>query len=316
MTKQTPRHRGSEANRPAQGWVQRLRAQPGFKAAAVAFLTTVILGSGTIAAVANWQQSSTATIAITAGALPTLPPPGPGTVVIAPALAVRPEALVGNYSCTLNKHQSVTDFTFSWPAAANTTSYALNLSLAGAGNPVLASQTVATTTAVFSFRQADLVNGASYEVRIQPFNGSSAGGAVYKTITYSPSSTGQCDQVTPAATSPLGTLNVSALPAVRGATTSTMAVTWTGSTGATSYVVTVKSTTSSYGAEFTTSSLAATLTFPQAATNAAGQLINPADATAPYYSDYSFRIQPMNGSTAGDPVYKTIKYYFSSSSMG
>jgi len=297
--------------------MQQLRAQPGFKAAAVAFLMTVILGGGTIAAVANWQQSSTATIAITAGALPTIPPPGPGTVVIAPALAVRPEAMVGTYSCTLNKHQSVTDFTFTWPAAANATSYAVNLSLTGTGNPVLASQTVAatTTTAVFSFGHSVLVNGASYEVRIQPFNGSSAGGAVYKSITYSPSSSGQCDQVTPAAASPLGTLNVSALPAVRGATTSTMAVNWTASTGATSYVVTVKSATSSYGTEFTTSSLTATLTFPQAATDASGQLINPADATAPYYSDYSFRIQPMNGSTAGDPVYKTIKYYFSSSSM-
>ncbi|NVM99932.1 hypothetical protein [Arthrobacter sp. SDTb3-6] len=304
-----------EAGHAAGAW-SRLRALPGFKASVVAFLVTVFIGGGTFAAVANWQQSSTATIAITAGAPAITAPPPVGGVVASPTLAVRPGAFVGGFSCTSAKQQGSVAFTFTWPAVTNATSYATTLSLTGPPATPVATESVTGTTAVFTFREAAVSNGTSYLLRIEPFDGATAGDPVYKSFTFSSNTSGQCDQVTPAAAPPLGTVSPTAQPVVRGATTSTMAINWTASTGATSYVVTVKSTTSGYGTEFTTGNLSATLTFPQAATDASGNLVNPADATAPYYCDYSFRIQPMNGTTAGDPVYRTIKYYSGSASMG
>ncbi|MCQ1954407.1 hypothetical protein [Arthrobacter sp. zg-Y238] len=44
------------------GWFARLRAQPGFRAAAVAFVLTVILGVGGPAAYAYWTQSTAVTV--------------------------------------------------------------------------------------------------------------------------------------------------------------------------------------------------------------------------------------------------------------
>lgn len=313
MRSQPPPDRGPEANRPAWGWARRLRALPGFKAAVVAFLVTVILGGGTIAAVANWQQSSTATIAITAGAAMPTPPPLYGNVVTPAVFVTRPATLV-DVTCTSPKDPPNIDFTVTWPAAENASAYAVTLFHAGSSDSI-ASHSVTTNTAIFTFGEPGPADG-DYVLRIQPFAGANAGDAVYRNVTFAQKKFSPCPTAgTTSGPSPLGAVSPTAQPVVRGAATSTMAIKWTPSAGAASYVVTVKSSTSGYGTEFTTSDLTATLTFPQAARDAAGNLINPADASAPYYGDYTFRIQPMNGTTAGDPVYMTIKYYSSSSSM-
>ncbi|GAA4657579.1 ice-binding family protein [Arthrobacter cryoconiti] len=51
----------------SQSWLSTLRRLPGFKVAIIAFFLVMLLSVGGIAA-AQWQQSSTATIAVTAGA--------------------------------------------------------------------------------------------------------------------------------------------------------------------------------------------------------------------------------------------------------
>lgn len=60
---------------PRRSWVATLFRQPGFKTAVVAFFLVVLLSTGGIA-MAQWQQSSTATIAVTAGTavMPEVPP--------------------------------------------------------------------------------------------------------------------------------------------------------------------------------------------------------------------------------------------------
>ncbi|WP_427016734.1 hypothetical protein ACQCSX_18725 [Pseudarthrobacter sp. P1] len=300
--------------------MQRLRVLPGFKASVVAFVVTVIVGGGTAAAVANWQQSATATIAITAGSAPT-PPPLSGNVVAAPVLAVRPGAINANkITCASVKnqaslHEKDSDFIFMWPAAANSTAYTVTLSFAGTGYSYISSQSVTAASATFTLVRNLPAAYGLYILRIQPTNGGNTGDAVYRSYAYAQNDSTNCYYASPGP-SPLGTASPTAQPAVRGATTSTIAVNWPAAAGTTSYVVTVKSKTSSYGTEFTTSSRSTTLTFPQAARNAYGNPVNPGDVSAPYYGDYTFRIQPMNGSIAGDPTYKVVRYYFWSDSMG
>ncbi|MBP3037140.1 hypothetical protein J2M53_12890 [Arthrobacter sp. zg-ZUI100] len=47
------------------GWFGRLRAQPGFRTASIAFVLTVVLGIGSTAAYAYWSQSNTVTQMVT-----------------------------------------------------------------------------------------------------------------------------------------------------------------------------------------------------------------------------------------------------------
>lgn len=49
------------------GWFGRLRAQPGFRTASIAFLLTVVLGIGSTAAYAYWSQSKSLSITGTTG---------------------------------------------------------------------------------------------------------------------------------------------------------------------------------------------------------------------------------------------------------
>lgn len=58
------------------GWVSRLRAQPGFRTAAVAFVLTVALGIGSTVAYAYWSKSTPVSITgTTAYRLPSVPGP-------------------------------------------------------------------------------------------------------------------------------------------------------------------------------------------------------------------------------------------------
>lgn len=53
---------------PSTNWAQRMRALPGFTAAAVVFVLVVLVGGGGAAAYAYWSQGAAATMEVTAGA--------------------------------------------------------------------------------------------------------------------------------------------------------------------------------------------------------------------------------------------------------
>lgn len=111
--------------------------------------------------------------------------------------------------------------------------------------------------------------------------------------------------------SPLGTFSFrgATAPDVKQPGDNVVALSWTAATKATQntkYVVTVTSmtTASSYGAEFTTATLGATLTFPPRVWNAGGNRVLDAN----YFGQYKLRIQPIDGAQSGDPVYMTLQY--------
>lgn len=316
--------------RTVRGAMARMRALPGFTAAAVAFALVVFMGTGAAVAVAKWQQSATATIAVTVGAVPATPTPSPpappaptatataippatarGLVVSppVPVLATRPANIpVNDVSCAPVPGPSqptdakTSDIRFSWPASANATAYRVTLQ-ADEGS-YLSSQVVTGAAAVFTLGRPTAPYG-NYGLRIQPMNGSVAGDAVYRTYIYGAWGSTNCT-FHAAAPSPLGGITavdfqgptVDQLTSGRNPTAA-MTFTWTKSTGATSYVVTLKSKSSSYGAEVTVNGLSATLTFPWTTSN----------DQAAYFADYDLRIQPMQGTLAGDAVSRWFQYH-------
>lgn len=286
---------------PDRAAAGRLRPLPGFRAAVVVFLATVLVGGGTIAAVANWQQSATATIAITAGA-PATPPPAANVVTANPVLAPRPDVLdPGQVTCQPVPAQppgSTTGIKFTWPAAARATSYVVSLAYDDKGYSFPgAAVTTPTPTAAFTLQRSAAAYG-HYVVRVLPMNGAVAGDPIYRTYEYSPDTSGNCYYASPDGRSPLAVPALSTQTLVKGPTTAALPLSWTGAAG-TSYVVTLVSATSGYGMEATVGGAGITVTFPRAA---GGQ-------GAPFYSNYSLRIQPVKGTTVGDPVYKTVQYY-------
>ncbi len=317
----------------APGAMARMRALPGFTAAAVAFALVVFMGAGAAVAVAKWQQSATATIAVTVGAVPpgsapaptpaptatrtpaptsnppapTSNPPAPagGRVVIAPVLATRPATIVPDtVSCASVRPQAelavatVADIRFSWPASANTTAYRVSVAFDEAGYSYAKTQNVSISQAIFTLERTQPSYG-KYSVRIQPMNGAAAGDATYRTYQYAPEQSANCYYLDPSGRSPLPSPTIGAYAVAQGTAESAVTFNWTKSTGATSYVVTLRSKTSTYGTEVTVDALSATLTFPW----------TESDDKAAYFADYTLRIQPMQGTLAGDPVYRTFQYY-------
>lgn len=276
---------------------RKLRDVPGLTTAMVAFVLVVLLGSGGVA-IAMWNQSATATIAITAGA------PIPGTILTVPEFAIRPAAteFLGNPCKPGSPSQSNARFNFTWSGGRpNTTDYVVTL-VGVSGNNYNQTQTVQASQATFAVKQS-LFGSGSFILRVQPMNGGIAGDPIYKTVllSYHLLST---DCSVPTKQEPLpATFNVSTAAPAPGPTDSVIKLGWTApASGATSYVVSIKANQSSYGAEFTTTTRTATFTFPPRSQN--GVVI----AAAPFYGDYTLRIQPMNGATAGDPVYKDVTY--------
>ncbi len=319
MSDHIPRTDGPGQPPAERSVVARVRSLPGFTAAAVAFALVVFLGAGAAVAVANWQQGATATIAVTVGAIapatptPTPTPPAPtGGLVLSPpvpVLATRPTPIpVNDVSCAPVPGPSqptdakTTDIRFSWPASANATAYSVTLQ-ADAGS-YISSQMVTGAAAVFTLGRPAAPYG-NYGLRIQPMNGSVAGDAVYRTYIYGAWGSTNCTYHA-AAPSPLGSITAvdfqgptdQQLNSGRNLTAA-MTFTWSKSTGATSYVVTLTSKSSSYGAEVAVNGPSATLTFPWTTSN----------DRAPYFADYDLRIQPMQGTLAGDPVYRVFQYY-------
>ncbi|ALE91538.1 hypothetical protein AOC05_02920 [Arthrobacter alpinus] len=327
MNPQEPQESGPSTKDPATRTRRSLRDIPGFTFAAVAFVLVVVLGVGGTA-IANWNQSTTATIAITAGAAPTptpkptvppttppttpptappTPPAGPSNVVASPVFATRPTAIQFPYwgLCTPDdSDQQNARFTFTWTGGKpNTTGYVVTL-MSVSGTSYNQTQIVDVSQATFSMKRGFAGTG-NFILRVQPMNGGTAGDPSYKTVTlnYFYSST-TCwvtyDQ------EPLpATLTVSTVPPAPRPTDNAINLSWTAPAGgATSYVVSIKSDNSTYGTEFPSATLGTTLTFPPRVLNANGK---PA-AYAAFYGNYTLRIQPMNGTTPGDPVYKDIQY--------
>lgn len=74
-----PEEENGVAAAKGPGWFGKLRAQPGFRTAAVAFVLTVVLGIGSTAAFAYWSQQNTVTQSVTTvrDELPVLTGKGP-----------------------------------------------------------------------------------------------------------------------------------------------------------------------------------------------------------------------------------------------
>lgn len=316
----SPQERSTPASKPASKRGSSLRKLPGFTAAAVAFVLVVLLGVGGMA-VAKWNQSANVTVGITAGAAPTTPVPttpapttpapttpapttpstGQGNIVVSPVIAPRPAA-VDDVDC--DAYGSSGKFLFSWDRnGANGTSYVVSLKSQNSAKAFYQVQTVNSTSASFDVGNQNNAFG-SYILRIQTTKAGSAGDVFYQTLRYSGKDNWDCDWANGAGQSPLGEFSVATQPASSSATNNVLNVSWTGASKATEYKVSIKAKNSSYGAEFTTSSLGAILTFPPKVVDGWG---NPVTQAA-YFGRYDLRIQPMNGILGGDPVYKTVQY--------
>lgn len=299
---------------PANG--SRQPKLPGLRMAAIAFVLTVLLGAGGIA-IANWNQSATATIEVTAGAVPTTVPttspaptptsaPAPGNIVASPVIRALP-AMVDSSTIACTSPGNSGNFTFSWTGNPTTgTSYVVSLTSQTSSTAFQQTQTVTQKTATFTLENKGAAYG-NYLLRIQPMNTGNgmAGDPSYRTLRYFGKDNSGCDYGATDGQPPLGAFAMRSEPMAPRPNDNLFKVSWTAS-AATSYIVTIvlPGTVPTYGAEFTTSALGATLTFPARSWNQSGT--NVADAA--YFGQYSLRIMPMNGTQAGDPIYKTVQY--------
>lgn len=318
-----PQQPRQEPGNSATRALGKLRKLPGFTAAAVAFLLIVLLGGGG-AAMAKWNQSATATIAITAGAAPapsptpapspsptpsptptpTTPPSSQGNIVANPVIAARP-ALMDPTKVVCDATGNSGKYTANWPAdASGNISYVVSVSISDKNYGSPQSQNVSANKASFNLGNTDAAYGF-YILRIQPMNGAVAGDPIYRTIQHE-KQTQQCGYASPNDRSPLGSFSVNAVTASSEKTNNVLNVSWTALAKGTDYKVSIVSvdTASSFGAEFTTRSTGATLTFPAYKLDGSG---NPTNGGA-YNGEYLMRVIPMNGTLAGDPVYKKVFY--------
>lgn len=326
-------HESGEPDHKASPVVPRrdLRKLPGFKTAAVAFVVTVLLGSGGIA-IANWNQSATTTIEITAGAAPTpsptvvptpestptpsptlVPTPTPtansadtANIVANPVIRSLPST-IDPATITCSSSGNSGNFTIGWNGSqASGISYVVSLKSQTSSALFQQTQIVSQKTVGFSLDNKSAAYG-NYLLRIQPLNTSTgvAGDPSYRTLRHFGKDNSGCDYGATDGQPPLGALLVSTEPMAARPNDNLLKVSWTPGT-ATSYVVTIvlANAGSKYGVEFTTSTLGTTLAFPPRPWNQAGT--NVADAA--FFGKYSLRILPMNGTQAGDPVYKTVQY--------
>lgn len=314
---------GNSSQRASRG----LRSLPGFTTAAVVFVLIVMLGVSGVA-IANWNQSATVAIAITAGTSPTpsptpavppttvppttvppttappttAPPARPGNIVANPVIAARPALMdPNNVVCEPNGNSG--KYRVSWPAdASGNIAYLVSMSASDKNYAPPQSQTVTTNSVEFRLANTDDAYG-NYILRIQPMKGKAAGDPIYRTVQHNQRSQ-QCTSASSMRDSPLGPFSVTAAPANYSETNNLLNVSWTPLTPGTTYLITITSTdtASSYGAEFTTEASSATLTFPPYILNQ-GRPTN--DGT--FNGSYLLRILPM-GAQAGDPIYKMVTY--------
>lgn len=290
----------------------RLRAQPGFRTAAVAFLLTVVLGAGSTVAYAYWSQSTPVAIS---GTTRSEVPAGTSPVTANPVLAARPGAPTGQTCAAVlsdlaMRPNNFADVRFSWVGAGAATSYVITVKSAAAKYDQ--TQTVKVTEANFRFGRLPSdeygkpLGGSSpfyakYTVRVMPMNGTVAGDPLYFTYEYEHYKSNNCYYSDPTGAAPLGDIKlVCALPPFDSDTDYVQArLTWSSSSGATNYLVTMTAQNGSgYGGEqiVTAGNAAFSVLMP-----------NPTPGDAPYLGRYSIRVQPLNGALAGDPRYVTYQ---------
>lgn len=140
-----------------------------------------------------------------------------------------------------------------------------------------------------------------YTVRVMPMNGNTPGDPLYFTYEYEHYKSDNCYYSDPTGASPLGDIQlVCALaPFTAGAAYAEARVTWSGSAGATGYSVAMTAQNGKpYGGEQAVTGTTAAFRVMQP---------KPIPGNAPYFGRYDIRVQPMNGSTAGDPRYLTYQ---------
>ena len=296
--------------------LERLRQRPGFRTAAVAFFLTVVLGIGSSAAYAYWSQSVNANITVTTVS----DLPANTTLVGAqPVLAARPGTPTG-YVCAGEKthgamySDNYADTRFSWQAGSLATQYVVTVkSLDPKKYQYSQTQTVSANQAVFQFSR--LVSDeygkpvgtqspfyTKYVVRVMPMNGSVAGDPLYFTYEYEHYKSDNCyygDPSDPAGASPVGPaapFTGNPQPLVNGEKGyADLVLSWRASSGATSYNVSMLAESGTYGGETTVSGTSTTF-----------RIMRPAGSTA-HENKYRVRVQPLNGTVAGDPVYLTYQ---------
>lgn len=319
MSKQFPEDSGRPKSAPTTIRRTGLRALPGFKTAAVAFVLTVLLSSGGVA-IAKWNQSATATIDITAGAAaPTVTPtptPTPSTtpapsptpsptptgpapnIVAGPGIVARPASL-NSTLVDCNNNGSSGKFDIIWPASSGASGYVVSVN-ASNGTRVVAPINVPGTLLAVT-----IADDGEYILRIQPMNNSIAGDSVYRTLKFYKQGVKGCSSASPADRSPLGTFAFSSAVAA-APNTNVLNLTWNKAASASRYLVSIKDPTTGYGAEFSSTAV------PTAANPVPLIFPTAAHQSAPPYGNYTLRIIPMKDSTggaeAGDPVYQTVSY--------
>ena len=295
----------------------RLRALPGFRTAALAFVLTVVLGVGGTAAYAYWSKSTQVAIA---GTTKSDLPPGTGEVSANPVLAVRPEspskqACAALLSDLEMRPNNFADIRFSW-TGGGATAYVVTVRSKDGSYAYDQTQTVRSPRAEFRFGRMKSdeygkpTAGTSpfytkYTVRVMPMNGNTSGDPLYFTYEYEHYKSNNCYWSEPTGASPVGSVAplVCAAPVTVGGAAgySDLGISWASSSGATSYSVTMVNPDRSYGGEVSVTGTSTSFRIMRP---------SPESDNAPYFATYSVRVQPMKGSQAGDPVYlKGYQFY-------
>ncbi len=314
-TTPTPQHPEKPQLNSKPGWFARLRAQPGFKTAFVAFCVTVALGLGAPAAYALWSSSASLNLQVRTAAPPgPVLPPETSLISAQPAYADRPGPATG-LTCgwLLSKmqmiHNSHTDTRFSWSPAVGATSYVVSVRNNTGTFAYDQSQTVSTPEAVFRFkRQLSESNGdpkpeatpfySNYALRILPMKNGVPGDPYYLTYQNNHHNGSICNDGDAGSASPTGSIAALTCKPLDWNSTSThseLALSWPRAANATSYSVMIKSNNGTAGAESTVTGTTAAFR------------VEPKPAGAEFLGRYTVRVQPLNGTAAGDPVYRTYQ---------
>lgn len=297
----------SSKNAKGPGRFARLRALPGSRTAAVAFFLTIALAAGGSAAFALWSQRGDATVTAVAGAPKPAPTPtANGAIAVMPNIQTAWAGKPSGITCTRVQVQEPesTGMRFSWPNLSTATSYVVSVKSTSAGYTYTQpAQTVGSPHATFVFPDKRDTDTAPYYVRyvvrVMPMKGTTAGDPLYVTFQHGRYETNNCYDPrsfeTNVVMSPLPfTALTCRLAGLNNSTTADLPLSWTAVSGATSYRVSIRPAAGysrTHSADIVTASTSATFRFLIAETT----------------GKYEVRVQPMNGTVAGDPAYVTYR---------
>ena len=289
------------------GLLRRFRAVPGSRIAMVAFFLTIALAAGGSAAYALWSQRGDAAVTAVAGA----PKPGPtaaggGPIDVTANIQTAWAGKLSGITCARVQVQEPgsTGIRFSWPNLSTATSYVVSVKSTSAGYTYTQpAQTVGSPHATFVFPDKRDTESApyyvNYVIRVMPMKGTTAGDPLYLTFQHRRYETNNCYEPrgveTNVVMSPLQFTSLTCrLVGLSNSTTADLPLSWTAVPGAASYRVSIRPAAGysrTYGADIVTASTSATFRFPVEQTT----------------GKYVVRVQPMNGTVAGDPAYVTYR---------